>query len=722
MISKVCSYFCAGAFIAFSLSANADLITPGSATLEASSEFFPAANIANDSGLSGAADEGNYTTITHAAASGSTAWTTDAPGGGAADYFALDRGLAPLPVFTLSLDTVYRLTDLVFWGYHFNNPNGNESKTFMLEFSQDGGGTYPQMVTVSSPAITQGIATTMSFGGDFFANQIRMTVTDNWFENAGGGDRAGIGEVKFLGQVASDPFLDAPSEVVIESDGTVENVMIDIANGGATQVLLIDQLLTGGTDAGKISGITFPDMLDPGEAGEIAFAFDPGGVAGPISAELIVDTNDPALDETVIAITGAVRNPWAKFPDQLEFVLGPLPSNAGTQMVSAQVENLGSTASLNLTPQAFMGPHASHFSVSANPSPLPAGGMGDLVVNFDPQGRDGIFRAQLPVSTDDFALPSVTLSFLVNLEVAEPLVAWWPLDVDGTDATGNGHDGTPIGNPVTAAGANSRTGGSIDFDGATRFDVPFSPDLNPESFTVTLWANADAAAGAFHSPITSRDDFQGGVETHGYIIYNDSDGNWNFWTGNGNPGWDTLPGSPVVVGQWTHVAIVYDSLANSKTLYIDGVAVNVDDAPGPPQYSPNGTTEQDPLHIGAGQDDGLAFWFDGRIDDIGMFRDALSSDDIVLIRDHGVVAFANPIPPFNITEIRRLPNGHVELTFESEQGTVYEVERSADLLEWDTLPEIPIGGEGETTIFTDTNPLPDEPHVFYRVINTGEQD
>ena len=79
-----------------------------------------------------------------------------------------------------------------------------------------------------------------------------------------------------------------------------------------------------------------------------------------------------------------------------------------------------------------------------------------------------------------------------------------------------------------------------------RIDIPYSPDLNPESFTVALWAKS-TSTGGYASPITSRNDVNGGQSTHGYIIYNDNGGNWNFWTGDGDPGWDTLYGGPVKV-------------------------------------------------------------------------------------------------------------------------------------------------------------------------------
>lgn len=163
------------------------------------SEFFPLGNIINNSGLSGAADFSNYTTITHGAAGAGTAWTTNNPNG-SGDYF-LASSPGTRAIVTLDLGGTFALTDLVYWGYHFGASNGNEVREFSLEFSSDGGGTFGGPVTVSSPLSTYAIGTavTLPLGGTFTADTVRATFTDNHFGgDAAGGDRLGLGEVKFV--------------------------------------------------------------------------------------------------------------------------------------------------------------------------------------------------------------------------------------------------------------------------------------------------------------------------------------------------------------------------------------------------------------------------------------------------------------------------------------------------------------------------------------------
>jgi len=176
------------------------LVTPtGLSNDSGVSEFFALGNIVDGSGLSGAADFSNYTSITHAAASGTTAWTTDAPNG-AGDYFLAGSPGTPA-VVSLDLGTSYEISDFVFWGYHFGAPNGNEAREFSLEFSNDGGTSFSAPVVVANPLSVYAAdqASTLSLGATFTADTVRMTVTDNHFGGASpGGDRIGIGEVKFI--------------------------------------------------------------------------------------------------------------------------------------------------------------------------------------------------------------------------------------------------------------------------------------------------------------------------------------------------------------------------------------------------------------------------------------------------------------------------------------------------------------------------------------------
>ena len=241
--------------------------------------------------------------------------------------------------------------------------------------------------------------------------------------------------------------------------------------------------------------------------------------------------------------------------------------------------------------------------------------------------RSQAYGNPIAIMKRNLLIPSLLTLCLPGLATAS-LVAWYPLDTDGSDASGNGHDGTVVGGTVNfgQAGANGSTGSSAAFPDNGHIDVPFSAALNPSSFTVTLWANASSTAG-FASPITSRDDVTG-VSVWGYILYNNSDGNWDFWTGGGGPSgsWDRNIGPAVQTTTWTHLAMTYDAGTSTKTLWVDGAVAATDT--GGSQYLPNGTVEMENLHIGAGADDGNSFFFSGNIDDVTIWNEALDQSAI----------------------------------------------------------------------------------------------
>jgi len=199
-------------FAAAAVSRAAVLITPTGATASLTFtppspgiNFFPIGNIVNNSGLSGATTLANYTTISHASASGTTAWTTDDPTPNGGDWFA--EGNAPVAI-ELPLGGLYSVTEFVFWGYHFGGPNSNEARAFTMDFSTDGGSSYGSTTNVAQPLGSPAVNSpaTLSLGGNFIADTIRITITDNHFGSGfGGGDRLGLGEVKFIGTAVPEP-------------------------------------------------------------------------------------------------------------------------------------------------------------------------------------------------------------------------------------------------------------------------------------------------------------------------------------------------------------------------------------------------------------------------------------------------------------------------------------------------------------------------------------
>tara|TARA_B100001093_G_scaffold466473_1_gene484913 strand:+ start:1167 stop:3395 length:2229 start_codon:yes stop_codon:yes gene_type:complete len=500
----------------------------------------------------------------------------------------------------------------------------------------------------------------------------------------------------------ADPALSTPDTIMVDLDGTVQGLDIPIKNAGQTQSLTISAATF--SDDSNFSVTTLPESIAPGQTGNITIAFNPLGTTGNFSADLQITSNDSLKPARIISISGLIRDPMLVSDQTLD--LGKTTSGSLT------ITNSGATRGLNISAYNITGRDAEKFKVSGPASLTAGGGTGNVEVSFDSQGEEGNFIASLEIVSDDPLVPNAIIGLSAEVPFGDILVAWWPLDIDGTDASGNGFDGIIEGSLTSAEGANATTGGSLTFDGGSRIDVPFDQNLNPNDFTVTMWANA-LSTGGFASPITSRDDVNGGVSTHGFIIYNDNGGNWNFWTGDGNPGWDTLPAGPVLTDTWTHLAISYDSITETKSFYVDGILATSDTAAN--QYSPNGTVEMEVLHIGAGQDDGLNFFFEGKIDDVGLFRAALSEEDINTIMTNGIGGFTGAARDLVITALNLGPSdGQITITFDSVSNATYIVERSTDLIIWYELTDN-LNSDGETTTFTDLSLPAGTAKAFYRV-------
>jgi len=242
------------------------------------------------------------------------------------------------------------------------------------------------------------------------------------------------------------------------------------------------------------------------------------------------------------------------------------------------------------------------------------------------------------------------------------LVAHFPLDSDG-DSSDGGFKASKVADVTFGtAGATAATGTSATFNGTSSIvQHDWSADLNPEgSFTLALWARSDGGAGAWHSPVTSRHDlYNEGQASQGYLIYdNNPSGVWTFWSGNGtvDGNWQILNGPAVNIGEWDHLAIVYDSEAEMKKLYVNGAL----EAESNDIVAPNDTT---PLNIGAGQDHGTGFWFKGDLDDLGIWNIALSQEEIQDVMNNGVVPGDGP-PPAPALSIVNNGDGTVTVTFE----------------------------------------------------------
>ena len=201
------------------------------------------------------------------------------------------------------------------------------------------------------------------------------------------------------------------------------------------------------------------------------------------------------------------------------------------------------------------------------------------------------------------------------------LVAYWNFD-EGTgetanDVTGNGHAGMLNGEVdwipgfIGAAALNFHgTGNAV-----SNVDVPSSAALEfsaTQSFTLSAWIDPGALKSSDEGAICASRD-QGAY----YGIWINSSNQWVF-RGGVVGGTQTDVVGPTATETWTHVAVVQNGAAGTRTLYINGAAV----ATGAAQAA-NGAGD-----FWIGQANSVEQAFPGSIDEVRLYNAALTATQI----------------------------------------------------------------------------------------------
>jgi hypothetical protein len=237
-------------------------------------------------------------------------------------------------------------------------------------------------------------------------------------------------------------------------------------------------------------------------------------------------------------------------------------------------------------------------------------------------------RLLLRVSLCLLVLLTVSLSHAAALPAG--LLAWWSGDSTAQDESGHGLHATLVHGAL--AGVPGRIGGAFQFDGVD--DLVVTPLRIPPQGTIDLWINPAAL-----------------TAVHGILgTFGSANGDDRLWIGAtgalGGPGVASyrmavnlgsrfvndldIP-SPLVIGQWTHLALTFNYLTDQYTLYVDGHAAATSTAVRtPPTF---------PLDVGGLRSDfGQNFFFQGLLDEVHVFERVLTPTEIQEL--------ATPLVPF----------------------------------------------------------------------------
>lgn len=333
------------------------------------------------------------------------------------------------PVFTFDLtgggDTA--IGSVLLWQYGNDgggvSRGGNATRQFSLIFHTEAeGGSFDfgsetigftgTMDLISGTDTLDNLAQLFYFGATSTVRYVALRIDNNYGGQPGvlvGGDRYGLGEVRFATESAgADPVIDIPSAFNLNLDGSVQIFHLTLGNLGATQDLVLGTPGFGGTHAAAFTLLDSPASIAPGADGIIEFSFNPTGLAGNISAELTVTSNDVATPSSTVALTGFLHDPKIEAPATLDF--GRFPTGSGTQTASLAIKNAGGGQTLAISSINVTGTDAANFSVLSSPAGLAPLATGSIQVQLDPGGGDGQFSAQLEIHTDDVLNPVVSVN------------------------------------------------------------------------------------------------------------------------------------------------------------------------------------------------------------------------------------------------------------------------------------------------------------------------
>jgi len=215
------------------------------------------------------------------------------------------------------------------------------------------------------------------------------------------------------------------------------------------------------------------------------------------------------------------------------------------------------------------------------------------------------------------------------------LVSYYSCEENTTNSTvaddHGSHDGTMVNdenNYTSEQSAAGQINNAFDLDGSNDYvDVAHTTDHNiTGDLTVSAWVFHDTSVGA-DIVVTKGGGF--GLRNYPFSMR---------ITGGDNVAFDSEDASsidtlitttnPVGLGSWCHIVITRTS--GNKEIWVDGSSIV-----GPTAEGITATTNTRALQIGRDLESGGADYFDGKIDEVGIWNRALSDADIAALYNSG---------------------------------------------------------------------------------------
>ena len=230
------------------------------------------------------------------------------------------------------------------------------------------------------------------------------------------------------------------------------------------------------------------------------------------------------------------------------------------------------------------------------------------------------FKSILLTAAATISIATATMAQVPNYVPTNGLAGWWPFNGNANDESGNVNNGT-VNGPTLSTDRSGLANSSYLFDGINDWiNMPSgsSTSINITSnFTLTFWFKTSQATGAgligFGDNLNSNNG--GYLSAIGNGTVNNPNGKLTSMTGNN---WYT--GSNQVIDNNWHFATVV--LSNNTLTFL------VDNSIDATFNNVNAPTSFNGLRAIGARNNGLAGYFNGKIDDIGIWNRALTQQEI----------------------------------------------------------------------------------------------
>jgi hypothetical protein len=226
-----------------------------------------------------------------------------------------------------------------------------------------------------------------------------------------------------------------------------------------------------------------------------------------------------------------------------------------------------------------------------------------------------------------------------------PTVAHWKFDegsgLIANDVSGSGHTGNIVG----ALWTSDLQGISLSFDGIDDSVDVGSVDVSGQSMTIALWFNADSFDVGDARLISKATGVN--PSEHIWMLSTINSGGVKLrfrLKAGGSTSTLIATGPALLAGVWTQAAIVYDG--SGMHVYKDGLRVG--------STSKSGPIDTDPtvgVAIGNQPDGAGTRPFEGAIQDVRIYSEALTDSQIMQLFQAGTEVPSQPLPPFLVSPI-----------------------------------------------------------------------